>query len=221
MTKEEADKLKLKNASFHFREFSGKRNFAPPSDQSTWYELLNVLLDNSKLFGDEVGVVKAWAHPGAKDIELTPYVIAEIKRVVGAHEWQEHYNAALWVGKAIAEVVGLDPVADKSAIERALKALLASGALKRKPGKTSQRKPTMFVVPGEDASRFQIIGPEPNAPCAQCGGTDQPVYLIRDPFRGVASTPLHERCAADFYKQEGPTNGEDAPVEPPAQPPNG
>jgi hypothetical protein len=160
MTKDEADKLKLEKASFYFREFSGKRNFAPPTDQSTWYQLINVELANGgKLFGDDVGVIKAWTHPGAKEIALTPYVIAEIKRVVGAHEWQEHYNAAMWVGKAIAQVVGLDPVDDKPAIERALKALLASGALKRTPGKTANRKPTMLVVPGEDAPVQQTAQP--------------------------------------------------------------
>ena len=60
-------------------------------------------------------------------------------------------NASMWVGKAIAQVVGLDPVDDAPAIKRALRALLASGALKRKPGKTPQRKDIMFVVPGEDA----------------------------------------------------------------------
>ena len=60
---------------------------------------------------------------------------------------------------------------------------------------------------------FQIIAPEPDAPCVQCGGKDGQVYLIRDPFRGVAGQPLHERCAALWFKRLscahcGRSNGE-------------
>ncbi|GLR85846.1 hypothetical protein [Bradyrhizobium iriomotense] len=52
--------------------------------------------------------------------------------------------------------------------------------------------------PPRGAGYFQIIGPEPDHPCEQCGARGD-VYLIRDPFRGVASHALHEVCAAKFY----------------------
>ena len=50
------------------------------------------------------------------------------------------------------------------------------------------------------AYKFQIVGPADER-CEQCGNGDS-VYLIRDPFRGVASHALHERCASVFYKRE-------------------
>jgi hypothetical protein len=150
MTRAEAEKLKLKTGAFHFREFSGKRNFAPPTDQSTWYELVNVTLDNSALFGDDVGVVTAWLHPGAKQVELNPYLIGEIKKVVGANEWRDDIRATMWVGKAVAPVLGLSPVDDVVVVKRVIERLINSGVLKRVPGKTGSRHPTMLVVPSDD-----------------------------------------------------------------------
>jgi hypothetical protein len=153
MTKAEADKLShnQKDPRFYFQEFSGRRTFAPPAHEATWYELASITLDNSPLFGDDIGVVTPWLHPGAKEIELTPYVIAKIKEVVAANEWRDDIRATMWVGKAVAQVVGLDPVDDAPALKRAVQALLRSGALKRVPGKRGNRTPTMLVVPGDDA----------------------------------------------------------------------
>jgi RecA-family ATPase len=47
---------------------------------------------------------------------------------------------------------------------------------------------------------FQIVGPSDD-PCEQCGERGD-VYLIRDPFRKVASNALHEKCAAAFFKRD-------------------
>jgi hypothetical protein len=154
MTKAEADKLRhnQKDPRFYFQEFSGRRTFAPPAHEATWYELASITLDNSPLFGDDLGVVTPWLHPGAKEIELTPYVIAKIKEAVGANEWRDDIRATMWVGKAVAQVVGLDPVDDAPALKRAVQALLRSGALKRKPGKARGRHAVMLVVPGDDAA---------------------------------------------------------------------
>jgi hypothetical protein len=167
MTKAEAEKLKLKTGAFHFREFSGKRNFAPPADQSTWYELVSVTLNNGvgedamvvddRLLGDAVGVVTAWAHPGAKQVELHPYHIGEIKKVVGANEWRDDIRAAMWVGKAVAQVLGLSPVDDASVLKRLVEKLIANGALKRKPGKTRERKDAVFVVPADDVKHAAVL----------------------------------------------------------------
>ena len=44
---------------FYFRAFNGKRNFAPPADQSEWFKLENLVLQN----GDEIGVATSWAYP--------------------------------------------------------------------------------------------------------------------------------------------------------------
>jgi hypothetical protein len=160
MTKAEAEKLKLKTGAFHFREFSGKRNFAPPTDQSTWYELVNVELDNAGGWiggGDAVGVVAAWVHPGAKQVELTPYHISEIKKAVGANQWRYDVRADMWVGIAVAPVLGLSPIDDVVVVKRVIERLIGSGALKRVPGKTRGRHPTMLVVPGDDLKPLAAV----------------------------------------------------------------
>src|SRR5438477_4977898 len=38
MTKEDAKKLKVEHHGFYFRSFNGKRNFAPPLDESDWFK---------------------------------------------------------------------------------------------------------------------------------------------------------------------------------------
>jgi RecA-family ATPase len=50
------------------------------------------------------------------------------------------------------------------------------------------------------AHSFRVIGPSDQV-CEQCGNGGS-TYLIRDPFRGVASHSLHERCAAAFFDRE-------------------
>jgi hypothetical protein len=52
---------------------------------------------------------------------------------------------------------------------------------------------------------YEVISAEPpGTACQQCGHGEGTVYLIRNPFRGVRSEPLHEGCAkAWFTKPEG------------------
>ena len=52
---------------------------------------------------------------------------------------------------------------------------------------------------------LELIGVEPpGTACVHCGQADgTPVYLVRDPRQGVASQPLHESCAAAFFKRGG------------------
>jgi DNA polymerase len=61
--KEHADLMTVQSdlvpPGFYFRSFNGKRNFAPPADQSNWYLLTNVTLAN----GDAVGVATPWQYP--------------------------------------------------------------------------------------------------------------------------------------------------------------
>jgi hypothetical protein len=49
MTKDEATKQKIKDPGRYFRVFSGKRNFAPATDDSDWYHLESVPLHNGKM----------------------------------------------------------------------------------------------------------------------------------------------------------------------------
>jgi hypothetical protein len=49
--------------------------------------------------------------------------------------------------------------------------------------------------------RLEILGPEPDEPCQQCGSKNGAVYLIRYNFAGnTAAHALHEKCAPPFFK---------------------
>jgi hypothetical protein len=66
-------------AGYYFRSFNGKRNFAPPVDQSDWFKLESIELHN----GDAVGVATPWQYPDTwADLssELIALIIKEIER---------------------------------------------------------------------------------------------------------------------------------------------
>jgi hypothetical protein len=113
MTKEEADRLGVLGWCY-FREFSGKLNYAPPPERSSWYEKASVQLENGfrpggDLFGDSIGVAVKWQHPGADAaVVLSAETIEAILKEVMAGSWREDLRAGMWVGKAVAQVLGLD-----------------------------------------------------------------------------------------------------------------
>src|SRR5262249_17171340 len=62
---------------FYIRAFNGKRNFAPPADQSNWFKLESIVLAN----GDDVGVATTWKYPETFDgitPELTESILDDI-----------------------------------------------------------------------------------------------------------------------------------------------
>jgi hypothetical protein len=65
-------------AGFYFRGFNGKRNFAPPAEQSDWFKLESVLLAN----GDDVGVTTMWLYPESR-AAVSPEVITRIFDEIG------------------------------------------------------------------------------------------------------------------------------------------
>lgn len=141
MTKEEAAKQKIDNPKRYFRAFSGKLNFAPPTDKSTWYWLVSVPILNGSMDyfsadggngGDDVGVVEAWELPSMVDVEVTPEQLAAIKDAVkqGNGEWRDDMRAEMWVGKAIAPVLGLDADDAKPKLRKLIKKLVGENELK-------------------------------------------------------------------------------------------
>jgi hypothetical protein len=147
MTKEEAAKLNIEHPGYYFRSFSGKRNFAPPTHKSTWFRFQNVELNNNgPLFGDEVGVVTSWEHPGAQALDLTLDKIIAIQQRVANGQWREDARAAMWAGKAVALALGLE--AADGRIKDVLKRLLQDGFLQVQPGVDEHRHTKLFVVVG-------------------------------------------------------------------------
>jgi hypothetical protein len=148
MSKEEAKKLNVEGG-YYVSEFNGKHNFAPRSDERTWNKFVNITLNNAgPLFGDDVGVVTAWTHPGQTQISLTPGTIMQIKAKVAAGCWREHPAAEAWVGKGIAEALQIDPERHRTVLKTLINNLITSGVLKREQGHDAHREARMFVVCG-------------------------------------------------------------------------
>src|SRR5262249_44696740 len=134
MSKEEGKKLKIEKYRSHFRAFSGKLNFAPPTDVSEWYRFASVRLDNGgTLFGDDgddVGVVEAWTHPGTVEVaDIKPESTDAVTAALRGGQWREDPRAALWAGKAVGPIIGLDPDADADALKRLIKKLIGDKVL--------------------------------------------------------------------------------------------
>jgi hypothetical protein len=153
MSKTEAKELGLQYAGSYFRSFSGKLNFAPPSEQSDWYHFVSVRLNNGPVFegtsflGDEVGVVEAWDHPlkGGKAVDLSIEQISEIQRVIASSdEWREDVRADMWAGKAIASALNID-VGETKRLKSILSKLIFTGQLKRVTRKDKKREDRVYV----------------------------------------------------------------------------
>jgi len=84
----------MRPPGYYFRTFSGKRSFAPPADQSDWFEIENITLLN----GDDVGVAAPWqypANPAAVTSEVAERIIREIgKGVPDGQRFSNHGQAA-------------------------------------------------------------------------------------------------------------------------------
>jgi hypothetical protein len=96
MTAKEHKELKqikpdLLSPGHYFRAFNGKLSFAPPADQSDWFEIKNITLLN----GDDVGVATTWRYPASQaaiDPEVAECIIREIGE--GTFDGQRFSNHA-------------------------------------------------------------------------------------------------------------------------------
>jgi hypothetical protein len=151
MSEKQANDLGLEKHRQYFRVFSGKRNFAPHIEDSHWYHIESVQLNNGppnySFDGDNIGVVERWTMPEVAD--LTPEEVTNIMRAVEGAQWRENIRATMWVGKAIAQVLGLDPELQREQIKTLIQRLLLGRVLKTVPGQSSDRKGVMYVEVGE------------------------------------------------------------------------
>ena len=132
MTSKEAEKMGIEpdKRRFYFNSYNGKLNFAPPIEQKLWFKLESVDLENA-FPGDNVGVVTMWLPPSAGEMALSPGDIERIKAKVG---------------KAVAEVMGLNHHDDRELVKGLLKRLFKTGVLKTQEGRNAKRELTIFVV---------------------------------------------------------------------------
>lgn len=133
MTKDEAEKAGVKQPRLHFRVDNGKANLAPPPEATTWHKLIGVPLGNARddRPEDYVGVVTAWTWPNPFD-DVTTRDLRAVQARIAEGEWRADPQADAWAGKAVAEVLRLDP-SDKAVEAKAkglLKVWIETGMLK-------------------------------------------------------------------------------------------
>ena len=155
MTEKEAGKAGLaehQRRSF-FRVDNGKANLAPPAKQSTWRRHISVQLGNGESIahaGDSVGVVTAWEWPDPRE-DVTPDDVLAVQEAVAAGEWRDHPTAKDWVGKPIAEALGLD-LAEPSVrarVKELQQSWVKDGVLKVVERKNAKRENKGFVEVGK------------------------------------------------------------------------
>lgn len=154
MTPDEAAKAGIEppHRRLYFRADNGKANLAPPSADAKWYRLIGVGLENrrDRYPEDSVGVVTAWTWPDAF-AGLTSDDLHKVQNKVAASAWRADVQATAWVGKAIAEALGLDldQAAAKAKAKTLLKTWLRNGALIEVEREDDNRKSRRFIEVGE------------------------------------------------------------------------
>ena len=153
MTKEEAERAGVEKPRGFFRVDNGKANLAPPPDKTEWFALKSISLDNG---GDDpfdlpdyVAVVTPWQWPDALE-GVTVTDLRKVQMAVAAGPWRKDPQAAEWVGKAVAQAMGLDASdkASKAKISGLLKTWIGSGMLKVVEGRDEKSKPRPMVEVG-------------------------------------------------------------------------
>jgi hypothetical protein len=151
MPKDDAEKAGVENHRLYFRVDNGKSNMSPSHDKATWYHMKSVDLENGGPFldGDNIGVATEWMWPNP----LEGVCVSDLRAVqeaVADGRWRENSQAKDWVGRAVAEAMGLD-ASDKqhrSKIVGLLKIWKASGALVDVEGLDAKRETRTFVEVG-------------------------------------------------------------------------
>jgi hypothetical protein len=149
MSKEEGNNVGVDNPRLYFRTFNDKANLTPPADLSDWFKLESVDLDNGAINGaggDSVGVVIRWEWPDPL-AGVTGRDFDKAAAVIRAGKWRKDVQAARWVGKAVAQALGLDldVKADRAKAAALVKFWLNTKALIEVEGDDEKRKPRLFV----------------------------------------------------------------------------
>ena len=113
MTEKEAEDAGLNPArrKFYFREDFESNLYPPSAENAVWYEKVSVDLENAAdgYESDKIGVVVQWNFPQVDDSDITLMQQAAIlTKLLEREAWRADGQATDWVGKPIAEVLGLD-----------------------------------------------------------------------------------------------------------------
>lgn len=133
----------------YFRTYDPKGNRAPPAEASDWHHLASVQLGNGPDGGDSIGVVEPWTPTETFD-GLSGETVYQVQRLIDNGEWRKSEQSSQWAGKAVAEVLGLDPAirCDRIRISSLLREWTKNGALVEEKRKDSNGDMRPFITVG-------------------------------------------------------------------------
>jgi hypothetical protein len=128
----------------YFRIDMGKGNIVPPG-KAVWFKIVSVPCAN----GQDSPIVVPWKFPGALD-QITVDHMHRVRTMAAEGAYRKDTQSDDWIGRAVAEVVGLDADddADRRQIKAVLKTWFANGVLDVQDRKDEHRKNRVFIVPG-------------------------------------------------------------------------
>lgn len=143
---------------FYFRVADTGTNMAAPDEETTWFEMRNVLLPNGRPTpgrpGDEIGVPIRW-KPDVKPI-LPADVIDRILAEVDTKQWRPAVQSVHWTGHLIAREHGLD-VSDanvKKFIKLTIAKMMSEGILTTATGKDERGRDVVIHARGQAKNVF-------------------------------------------------------------------
>ncbi|WP_085810714.1 AAA family ATPase [Sphingomonas sp. TZW2008] len=237
MDKDEAQRFGIAEDKERRRIFTvqdDKANRAPAED-AQWYRLASQNVDNSTgqddpfgEEGDSVGVVTRWSPPDAFD-GVTADHLYRVQQRIETGQWRADVQAKEWVGKAVADVLGLsadsDAKADRAKINALLRTWIATGALIKVDGKDAKSMPRTFVEVGEWAVQGVPPTSTPKVWNGVEGGEPSSPHHTSPPMgevvgkRGLGTAAkvwkpnpalgLQDRTPRDFSRWEKSSAGED------------
>lgn len=156
MTTKEAKKFGIVELSVQaslFRVDTGKSSRAP-AESAQWFKIESTGLGNAtdEQPADQVGAVTNWKVPDPFE-DVTVANLKDVQIMVSTGNYRKDAQAKEWVGRAVADVLGLDleNPAEKEKVKTILKTWFANGKLADDLRPDDNRKEKVFVSVGEPA----------------------------------------------------------------------
>lgn len=137
----------------YLRVQDDKANRAPAA-AADWFRLVGVDLGNGTvdLPGDSVAVAEPWKLPDPFD-DVSVSDLRAVQQRLGSGQWRESPQASAWVGKLVAEVLGIDieDRAEKAKVKSIVSQWIKNGALRIEEAADANREMRKFIVSGDPA----------------------------------------------------------------------
>jgi hypothetical protein len=149
MTAEEAEvpKIAPEDRRYYLRVSRDKSNLAP-AGKATWVHLVDIELPNGTPTGDHVQAVEAFEYPSPL-ATVTVEDMHWIRETARRGNYRRDPRSPEWIGRPLADRLGLDDEGDRVALKAILKTWFANKVLATEVRQDASRHPKEFVVPGD------------------------------------------------------------------------